>query len=234
MKKLVLTLALALSGAAGAHGVWVAQHYGEYGIVYGMGAYDDAYAGKKVRAVNGLDENLKPTPVQTRGHMQHTFVEPQKAAVVTVVFDNDLWRKTPEGKWKELKAGENAPADEVSRSLKYNISILKPYQGKLQPFADLPVQIIPDQDPSQLKQGEAFTVTVYNQGRPAANAEVTADYVNDMPNRVKTNAQGRATLHVRNAGVNVVGAMLSANMPQDKVATLHRVVSTLSFTSSKK
>jgi len=162
MKKLVLTLALALSGAAGAHGVWVAQHYGEYGIVYGMGAYDDAYAGKKVRAVNGLDENLKPTPVQTRGHMQHTFVEPQKAAVVTVVFDNDLWRKTPEGKWKELKAGENAPADEVSRSLKYNISILKPYQGKLQPFADLPVQIIPDQDPSQLKQGEAFTVTVYN------------------------------------------------------------------------
>ena len=59
MKKLVLTLALALSGAAGAHGVWVAQHYGEYGIVYGMGAYDDAYAGKKVRAVNGLDENLK-------------------------------------------------------------------------------------------------------------------------------------------------------------------------------
>ena len=67
MKKLVLTLALALSGAAGAHGVWVAQHYGEYGIVYGMGAYDDAYAGKKVRAVNGLDENLKPTPVQTRG-----------------------------------------------------------------------------------------------------------------------------------------------------------------------
>ena len=139
MKNLVLTLALALSGAAGAHGVWVAQHYGEYGIVYGMGAYDDAYAGKKVRAVNGLDENLKPTPVQTRGHMQHTFVEPQKAAVVTVVFDNDLWRKTPEGKWKELKAGENAPADEVSRSLKYNISILKPYQGKLQPFADLPV-----------------------------------------------------------------------------------------------
>ena len=212
MKKLVLTLALALSGAAGAHGVWVAQHYGEYGIVYGMGAYDDA----------------------SGGHMQHTFVEPQKAAVVTVVFDNDLWRKTPEGKWKELKAGENAPADEVSRSLKYNISILKPYQGKLQPFADLPVQIIPDQDPSQLKQGEAFTVTVYNQGRPAANAEVTADYVNDMPNRVKTDAQGRATLHVRNAGVNVVGAMLSANMPQDKVATLHRVVSTLSFTSSKK
>ena len=221
MKKLVLTLALVLSSAAGAHGVWVAQHYGEYGIVYGMGAYDDAYAGKKVRAVNGLDENLKPTPVQTRGHMQHTFV-------------NDLWRKTPEGKWKELKAGENAPANEVSRSLKYNISILKPYQGKLQPFADLPVQIIPDQDPSQLKQGEAFTVTVYNQGRPAANAEVTADYVNDMPNRVKTDAQGRATLHVRNAGVNVVGAMLSANMPQDKVATLHRVVSTLSFTSSKK
>jgi hypothetical protein len=74
----------------------------------------------------------------------------------------------------------------------------------------------------------------HNQGRPAANAEVTADYVNDMPNRVKTDAQGRATLHVRNAGVNVVGAMLSANMPQDKVATLHRVVSTLSFTSSKK
>ena len=234
MKKLVLTLALALSGAAGAHGVWVAQHYGEYGIMYGMGAYDDAYAGKKVRAVQGLDASLKPTAVQTRGHMQHTFVEPQKASVVTVVFDNDLWRRTPEGKWQELKAGETAPADEVSRSLKYNISVLKPYQGKLQPFADLPVQVIPDQDPSQLKQGEAFTVTVYNQGKPAANVEVTADDVNDMANRVKTDEHGRATLHVRNAGVNVVGAMVSANMPQDKVAHLHRVVATLSFTSSKK
>ena len=71
MKKLVLTLALALSGAAGAHGVWVAQHYGEYGIVYGMGAYDDAYAGKKVRAVNGLDEPETHARANARPYAAH-------------------------------------------------------------------------------------------------------------------------------------------------------------------
>jgi hypothetical protein len=43
MKKLLLAAALlAPATAALAHGVWIAPHYGELGVVYGMGYADDS------------------------------------------------------------------------------------------------------------------------------------------------------------------------------------------------
>ena len=52
MKKL-LTAALLAPLTAFAHGIWISPHYGEMGIVYGMGYADDAYAPQKVRFVKG-------------------------------------------------------------------------------------------------------------------------------------------------------------------------------------
>ena len=111
------------------------------------------------------------------------------------------------------KSAISKPAD-TSTSLKYNISLLKPYQGEMKPF-DLPAQIIPATDPSTLKQGDKLNVTVYVAGKPQADVEITADYINDFGNRVKTDAKGQAELTVRNNGHNVVAALVNHPTPDD-------------------
>nr|WP_314541166.1 DUF4198 domain-containing protein [uncultured Ottowia sp.] len=232
MKKL-LTAALLAPLTAFAHGIWISPHYGEMGIVYGMGYADDAYAPQKVRFVKGYTANFKPASVEIKAHEKHSTVQAAAdAAVLTAFFDNGYWEKDPNGKWKEVeKSAISKPAD-TSTSLKYNITLLKPYQGRMQPF-DLPVQIIPGIDPSTLKQGESLPVTVYVEGKPQAGIEITADYINDFANRVKTDEKGQAVLTVRNAGHNVVAALINHPTPQNEHAHLQRNVATLSFKSAK-
>lgn len=232
MKKL-LTAALPAPLTAFAHGIWISPHYGEMGIVYGMGYADDAYAPQKVRFVKVYTANFKPASVEIKTHEKHSTVQAAAdAAVLTAFFDNGYWEKDPNGKWKEVeKSAISKPAD-TSTSLKYNITLLKPYQGRMQPF-DLPAQIIPGIDPSTLKQGESLPVTVYVEGKPQAGIEITADYINDFANRVKTDEKGQAVLTVRNAGHNVVAALINHPTPQNEHAHLQRNVATLSFKSAK-
>lgn len=220
--------------SAQAHGVWVAPHYGELGVVYGMGYTDDAYEPERVRSVAGYDADFKPVTVKVQARDHHSVVEaPDETAVLTAFFDNGYWEKDAKGKWQPVdKAAIRKPAD-TSTSLKYNISLLKPYQGKMKPF-DMPAQVIPETDPSTLKQGDSLTVTVYVAGKPQQGVPVTADYNNDMANRVETDAKGQVTLTVRNAGHNVIAALVNHPTPNDSLAHLQRNVATLSFKSARK
>ena len=234
MKKLLLAAALlAPATAALAHGVWIAPHYGELGVVYGMGYADDSYKPENVRFVKAYTADFKETKAEVKTHDHHSSVEvADDAAVLTAFFDNGYWEKDENDKWKAVeKSAISKPAD-TSTSLKYNITLLKPYQGRMQPF-DLPAQIIPGIDPSTLKQGESLPMTVYVEGKPQAGIEITADYINDFANRVKTDEKGQAVLAVRNAGHNVVAALINHPTPQNEHAHLQRNVATLSFKSAK-
>ncbi|MDO5103952.1 MAG: DUF4198 domain-containing protein [Lautropia sp.] len=239
MKKWLLGAMLApslglLSVPAQAHGVWVAPHYGELGVVYGMGYIDDAYEPERLREVSGFDADFKPVKIEVQPRGTHSTVKaPDETAVLTAFFDNGYWEKGTGGKkWQAVdKSAITKPAD-TSTSLKYNISLLKPYQGKMKPF-DMPAQVIPETDPSLLKQGESLTVTVYVAGKPQAGVPVTADYNNEMKKQVKTDDKGQVTLTVRNAGHNVIAALVNHPTPDDAHAHLQRNVATLSFKAAK-
>ena len=128
MKKLLLAAALlAPATAALAHGVWIAPHYGELGVVYGMGYADDSYKPENVRFVKAYTADFKETKAEVKTHDHHSSVEvADDAAVLTAFFDNGYWEKDENGKWKAVeKSAISKPAD-TSTSLKYNISLLKP------------------------------------------------------------------------------------------------------------
>ncbi|MDO5059371.1 MAG: DUF4198 domain-containing protein, partial [Neisseria sp.] len=218
---------------AHAHGVWVAPHHGDLNIVYGMNALDDAYAPEKVGFVKGYDAELNPTAVHTAAKANYTTVHSDNAAVLAVFFDNGYWEKNDKGRWQAVDKNQISRPADTSTSLKYNISVLKNYQGRLKPLAGLPVQIIPDSDPSALKQGETLAVTVYVDGKPAADVPVIADYIGNSAEKVQTDAQGRARLTVRNSALNVVAAMVNHPTPNDAYAHLQRSVATLSFKAAK-
>ena len=72
MKKLLLAAALlAPATAALAHGVWIAPHYGELGVVYGMGYADDAYKPENVRFVKAYTDDFKETKAEVKTHDQY-------------------------------------------------------------------------------------------------------------------------------------------------------------------
>ena len=80
--------------------------------------------------------------------------------------------------------------------------------------------------------GEYLAVTVLVDGKPAKNIELIGDYVNDPETTVATtDAQGKAKLRVRNAGLNVIAA--SASLPNDDPeADVRGMFSTLAFVAS--
>lgn len=104
----------------------------------------------------------------------------------------------------------------------------------MKPFAELPVQVIPEQDPSAVKQGEQLVVTVYVDGKPAADVPVTNDYINNFAEKQKTDKDGKVTLTVRNDALNVIAALVNHPTPDDAKAHLQRSVATLSFKAAKK
>lgn len=233
MKLLSALLLLVSSSAVLAHGVWVAPRYGDLGVVYGMSYTDDGYTPDKVRDVKGYTASFEPYPVTVRPQQKYSTLQVGgDAAVLTVFFDNGYWEKGADGKWQAVKKHAITKPADTSTSLKYNISLLKPYEGKMRPF-NMPVQIIPDTDPSKLKQGETFTVTVYVDGKPKSGVEIITDYINDFGNRVKTGTDGKAVLTVRNSALNVIAALVDHPTPKDKHARLQRNVATLSFRANK-
>lgn len=233
MKKTLLS-ALMLPMLAFAHGVWVAPHYGELSLIYGMGYADDAYSPDKVKDIQAFAADFTKVSLSTTPHQHHVSLEvDSEAAVVTTFFDNGFWEKNEKGRWQAVEEAAIQKPENTSTSLKYNISLLKPYTGEMKPFPHLTVQAIPSQDPSSLKQGDELSLTVYVAGKPFAGAEVTADYNHDMQNKVTTDAEGRATIKVRNNGHNVVGVWVNHQTPDHPKAHLQRNVVTLSFKSAR-
>jgi nickel transport protein len=125
-----LSLALAVAGtitpAAHAHGIWTAQRHGDLAVVYGHGAGDEAYRPEKVKgAVSYLasGERKDSTVVP---QAKNALVEPAPDAVaLTVVLDNGIWTKGPDGKSVNRPKSQVPEAQSASHSIKINTTILK-------------------------------------------------------------------------------------------------------------
>jgi uncharacterized GH25 family protein len=84
------------------------------------------------------------------------------------------------------------------------------------------LQLVPASLAIPQKMGEAIRVRAFYDGKPAAGADIMSDYVND-PDQVpvKTDAQGYASIPVRNQGLNVLMAILVG--PSDNAVKYERM-----------
>ena len=102
---LMLAVIAAGTGTAAAHGVWVAERWGQLGIVYGHGADDDFYDPAKITSVTALDEaggeiGLGLDPHETPALLSFE-AEP---AIVLVEFDDGIYTRGPDGAWGRADA----------------------------------------------------------------------------------------------------------------------------------
>lgn len=191
--------------AASAHGVWLAERWGETGIIYGHGAGDDPYDPAKVTRLEAFDSAGKPLPIKSEARGKHAVaVAEGEPAVVIVEFDNGFWSKGADGKWVNKGKSAVPGATEAGHYVKYNVSLY----GHGDAVPALPaqtLQVVPLANPVELGAGKPLKVRVLFEGKPLAGAEIMPDYVNASEAILgKTDANGEAEVTVRNDGLNVI------------------------------
>jgi nickel transport protein len=214
---------------AGAHGIWVAQRTDELTIVYGHLAEDGAYETKKVKSIEGINAAGEKRSVPlVPGQNNVKFTAPEDAIVLSTTFDNGFWIKGPDGKWQNVGKVQVPRGTESHQPLKYNTHILKPLAGAMKPTG-VALEVVPLVDPIGLKFGADLPVQVYLNGAPYAAATVINDYINNAHATTKADADGKVTLKVTSAGLNVIGVEHTEKTPDNADVDEIYYMSTLSF-----
>jgi nickel transport protein len=203
-----------LSSAAFGHAIWFAERHGKTGVVYGHGGTDESYDPAKLKSVAARKADGTATEATIELKDGHAMVELAKdAAIVTGFFDNGFWSKGADGKWVNEPKSKVPGATEAGQYVKYATAIIKPL-GKAPEPQGLALEIVAQSDPLALKSGDDLVIQVLANGKPVEGAEVTGEYTtaSEQP-KLKTDAEGKVTLKVRNQGLNVITASHTEKTP---------------------
>lgn len=216
--------------SAGAHGIWVAERWGDLGIVYGHGAHDDPYDPAKIQSVTVLGESGDAVEAKIDRRENHALIAAEgEPSVILVDFDNGYYTEKPDGEWVNKPKSAVEGARQAGRYLKYAVSIVHLHDDvPALPAQDL--QIVPLSNPTGLESGKSFKVRVLYKGEPLAGAAIIPDYVNKSgTKRGETDAAGEAEVTVRNDGLNVVAVVHEVPLDADPDADRIQHFATLSF-----
>ena len=221
---------VSLTNTAGAHGIWLAQRTDELTVVYGHLAEDGAYKAKKVKSIEGFTATGEKRAITLALSEKNVkLTAPDDVVVLSTVFDNGFWIKGADGKWQNVGKQQVAGGTESHQPLKYNTHILKSPGIALKPTG-APLEIVPLTDPIALKLGDDLPVQVYLNGKPLAGASVINDYINNAEAVTKADGEGKATLKVTSAGLNVIGVEFSEKTPTNPDVDEIFNFATLSYT----
>lgn len=226
-----VVLAASYFNVASAHGVWVGERLDQKQLVLGEGPGDNAYNPQCVKAVHGYTADWQNRKVQLLDGQNHVKVVPSEdTAVLGVSFDYGYWTKGQDGKVHNLPMNQVAGATKGTHAIKYNVTYLHSV-NEVKAVPNIPLQIIPQTDPTKLHKGDEFTVLVVKDGKPLVNTEIIPDVINDLTHMVKTDANGKAVLKVANDGVNVIGIEIAfPTTDKNGLATQDKYFSSLTFT----
>lgn len=225
-----LTALAGWSDPAAAHGVWVAERWGELGVVYGHGADDDPYDPSKVKSVVAVDARGGSVAVDVKAAARSATlgVEGEPAAVL-VEFDNGFFTERQDGSSVNQPKSAVADGKETGRYLKHSVTLMHTEKG-LPELGAQALQVVPLDNPATMRAGDELRVRVLFQGRPLADAGVIADYVNLVDEvAARTDAAGLARIRIRNQGLNVVGVSHDVPTPGDPDADKTGHFATLAF-----
>ncbi|MDD0841686.1 DUF4198 domain-containing protein [Pseudomonas sp. Gutcm_11s] len=230
----LLLAGLLVCGQAAAHGLWTEQRRGNHEVVYGHGAEDSAFKAQKISGAWAYDAGGKMIPVSVQRLDDHARLQPLRApAVLAVALDNGAWSQTPDKQWVNQGRNQVPNSTHSLHTYKYSLAI---HQGgaKLPDLSKLRMAIVPQSDPLAVGPGKPLRVRVLVDGKPLQGVKLIGDY-RGMPDEVSatSDAEGYATLTVRNAGLNIIAA--SAYVPVKGDADIDELgfFSSLTFVGSE-
>ena len=225
-----LSLALLLPVTASAHGAWVAERWGELGVIYGHGAGDDAYDPARISTAVAIGEDGAAMPVSVEKREKHAVLKPEgEPAAIALTFDNGYWTEKTDGKWVNEAKDKVADAKATGHYIKNSLSLLHVHDA-LPAFPKQELQIVPLDNPIGRKAGDPIRLRVLHDGKPLAGAVVTLDYINQATLKSDpTDADGEVVVAIRNDGLNVLSVDHSVPLENDPKADKIGYTATLSF-----
>jgi nickel transport protein len=206
---LAITTALMGTTAAQAHGVWVAERHGEFYVVYGHGASDDAYDPAKVTSLQACSLALECIDVARNNAEDHVAFTKPEAPLVRLGFDNGYWSKGADGEWQNLPKDQVTGATESGQYVKTGTYVTGHLESIPEAFGT-GLEVRPLADPLALTMGGTLPVEVLIDGKPAEGAELIFDYVNNGDAEpFIVGADGRAEVPITSAGMTVIVAFLT-------------------------
>jgi uncharacterized GH25 family protein len=220
------------ANVANAHGIWFAQRANQIALIYGVGADDLDMVKRlpKVKTFAAYDENGKEVPAKLAPSGPLVVVNTDKqSAILAASVDYGPWCKAPDGEWYN-KGKDQVPNATISEhTYKYTVHLRRlNVMPPVLPSHKLQIVPVAKQLPEQM--GQALTVRVLYEGKPAQGANVQPDYVTDPDSQpVKTGADGTATIKIRNQGLNVVTATFGTPPTNPAETDRDEHLATLSF-----
>ncbi|MEE5114408.1 DUF4198 domain-containing protein [Pseudomonas alliivorans] len=226
-----LSLLIALFAAqVSAHGLWTEQRRGNIEVVYGHGAEDNAFKAQKVSGAWAYDRQGRMIPVTVQRLDDHARLVPIKPpAILSVALDNGMWTRNAEKKWINEGRSKVPNGTDSIHTFKYSVAIYEE-GAKLPTFEKLNFVIVPQADPLKVGVGKPLPVKVLVDGKPAAGIKLIGDY-RSAPDVVsaETDAQGIATVLVRNEGLNIIAAEVTLPVKDNADIAERGLFTSLSF-----
>lgn len=219
-------LSLWLAGGAAAHDLWVASGKGKWVVMWGHGDESDPYQPDQIRQVQAYDAAGQNVPVTVEAGNQQAFLRPQaRPALISLVFASGPWVKTPDG-YKNLSKREAKDALESFKSIIYNKNLWQWHPRFGQPLGGK-MELVPLRDPLSLKPGDRLPLQVLYDGKPLAEAAVSAPGIEK--GSLKTGSDGKVMVPVLANGQVIIKANRRTPTPQDPDADILSETASLVF-----
>lgn len=153
-------------------------------------------------------------------------------SLVHARYDNGVWVRLPDGSYRNARPSLVAEAVDSLTSVKYAKALVRP--GSHATVVGHPLELVPLQDPFQLRPGGTLPVRVLLDGRPLADARVelgdglTVLKEEDIA-KFATDAQGVARIPVTRTGWQILAVDVDRASPVPVVARTEKMVATLVF-----
>lgn len=216
-----------------AHGIWFAQRADDLALIYGEGG-DDLDMVKRLPLIRRLDAYAadgSPVAISLKPTGKIPALDLTAApAIVASVLDNGIWTRSTEGRWHKKPKGEVANAQHSSENFKYAVHWRLPLQHPMQAIPGHDLQLIPLSPAMPTHKGEHLALRVVFRGQACAGAKVIADFVNDPDAEPLTSdPDGLVIIPVRNQGLNVIAAEITAPPKDATLTDAAEHLATLSF-----
>jgi cobalt/nickel transport system permease protein len=212
-----------------AHDFWIEKKGNEFMVVFGHGTQRLEFEPSKIKNVKAFDLRGKEVGVNKEKRGTGILLKTDEPpSLLFVEIDDGYWSKTIYG-WKNLPKRKASRVVESFRSFYYSKALLSWGEAVQRPLNDAKLDILPLENPFELREGNVLPVRILYQGKPISGLEVEGG---DHQKIATTDKEGVARLKV-SKGHQVFSVNYKEPIKNDPDADSLRITSTLTFEVTK-
>jgi cobalt/nickel transport system permease protein len=211
------------------HDFWIEKKGSDLMLVFGHGEKREEFDPIKVKTIRALDNNGTEIEVKMEKRSSGLLLRTdQPPSLLYAEIDNGYWSKTIYG-WKNLPKRKASRVVESNRSFFYSKTLLSWSEPASRPFVNSGLEIIPLENPFELKTGAFLHVRVLYQGKPLSGVDVEGG---DHQKLSTTDKEGMAKFQIKK-GYQLISVSLREPLKHDPDADFLSITSTLTFEVTK-